>query len=413
MKSQVVEEMAKDAYIGRQPIVDRQGGIVAYELFYRTGPQKEVRIESDLKASATVLAHLLGNLSSKWLPAGKLVFINADASLLADADFLSLLPDGKVVLDLHGKVAVTPQMLANCDALKVRRIYLSIDDCTLGEQNPELLARASFAKVDVADNDSMSLFDKFARIEPFGIKKIAKRVGNGKDYKFCRDLGFDLFQGYFFARPEVIAEREIAPGMAQLVQLLNLVGSNADGKEIEVAFKRDPALTVKLLRYINSAGMGIGKKVTSISQALQLLGYRQLYRWVALLLYTSEGGQTPVAVVKTVLTRSRFIELMGRKRLPRQMHDGLFLLGMLTLLDVIFGMPLEDALTKLHMPEPVVRAVLKHEGEQGALLALALAAEEGDAARLAELAAQCGLDGEEINRMHLEAVEWAEALAVP
>jgi EAL and modified HD-GYP domain-containing signal transduction protein len=413
MKSQVVEKMAKDAYMGRQPIVDRQGNIVAYELFYRTGPQKEVKIESDLKASATVLSHLLSNLDSKWLPAGKPVFINADATLLDDADFLSLLPDGKVVLDLHGKVAVTPQILANCDALEARRIFLSIDDCNLGEQHPELLRRASFAKVDVADNDSMALFDKFARIEPFGLKKIAKRVGNGKDYKFCRDLGFDLFQGYFFARPEVVAEREITPGMAQLVQLLNLVGRNADVKEIEAAFRRDPALTVKLLRYINSAGMGVGKRVTSIRQALQLLGYRQLYRWVALLLYTSEGGQTPVAVVKTVLTRSRFIELMGNERQPGQMHDGLFLLGMLSMLDVIFGIPLDEALTKLHMPEPVVRAVLRHEGEQGALLALALAAEEGDAARLAGLSVQCGLASEEINRLHLEAVAWAEALAVP
>ena len=169
---------------------------------------------------------------------------------------------------------------------------------------------------------------------------------------------------------------------------------------------------LKLLGYINSAGMGMGRKVTSIGHAIQILGYKQLYRWVALLLYTSGNNAAPSALMKTVLARSRFIEITGRKVLPKHEQDNLFMVGMLSLLDVVFGLPLDKALAKLPLPEKISRAILEHEGIHGHLLQLAEAVESGEYEILGSLATTLGLELGDINAAQMEAVGWAESLAL-
>ncbi|MCK9283753.1 MAG: HDOD domain-containing protein [Rhodocyclaceae bacterium] len=404
--------VAQHTYLERQPIVDRQGDTFGYELSYYSGASS-AKPENSLEASSAVLAHVLDSLDMGWLPAGKRVFINAELELLTDADFLALLPDGKIVLDLHGDPAsLSEAMLRGCDELKQRDIGIALDGAALAGGSPELLIRANFVKLDLAGSDSYSLYDEILRLADYPARKIAKRVTNGKEYKFCHGMGIDLFQGYFFTRPEIIVEKEMNTSIAQLVQLFELVGANAEPRDLEAVFKRDPALMVKLLGYINSAGMGVGRKVTSIHQAIVLLGYKQLYRWVALLLYTAGNTSAPAALMKTVLTRSRFIELLGRRVLPKHEQDNLFMIGMLSLLDVVFGQPLPKALTRLPLPDQIVRAILEHEGLHGRLLMLAEAAEQGDWDMLQGLAAELQLAAADINAMQLEALAWAESLVL-
>lgn len=403
---------AEQSYLERQPIVDRQGDTFGYELTHCAGPAAGPAVPT-MEATSAVLAHVLDSLDMGWLPAGKRVFINAGLELLTDADFLALLPDGKIVLSLHGEPAsVTEEMLKGCDELKLRDIGIALDGGPLAADCPELLIRANFVKLDIAGSDSYSLYDEMQRMASYPARKIAKRVGNGKEYKFCHDMGIDLFQGYFFTRPEIIVEKEMNTSIAQLVQLFELVGAGAEPRDLEAVFKRDPALMVKLLGYINSAGMGVGRKVTSIHQAIVLLGYKQLYRWVALLLYTAGKNAAPVALMKTVLTRSRFIELLGQKKLPKHEQENLFMIGMLSMLDVVFGQPLPKALSRLPLPEQIVRAILEHEGVHGRLLKMAEATEQRDWEMLQGLAAELQLSAAEINKMQIEALVWAESLAL-
>ena len=398
--------MGNQIYLGRQPVLDRERKIIGYEL-YNPSPSAA---EDALNASAQALASLLGNLDSDWLPAGKLVFINVDSAVLLDADFLALVPDGRVVLDIAGQPAVTPELLAACDALHARGIGIALDDPRLFQADDALLAKADFFKLDTNAHEATELFDLLARLEKFPAKRIATRVETGRDFKFCQDAGFDGFQGYFFARPQTLAEKTINPGQMNLIELLNLVGQNAEAADIEKVFKRDPALMVRLLGYINSPAMGLSRKVTAISQAVTLIGYRQLYRWVALLLYTAGKSEIPPALTLTVLTRARLVELLGKLKLPRAEHDNLFIVGMLSMLGVILDMPLEDVVDKLHIPESIALGLLKREGSYGPYLELAEACEHADQARLAALAGEMGLTPDEINAAHLAAISWAEAL---
>ncbi|HEY6897959.1 MAG TPA: HDOD domain-containing protein [Rhodocyclaceae bacterium] len=402
------DQNLSQTYLERQPIVGRHGDTVGHELSHYTAAGQAC---SSLEASSAVLAHLLNSLDA--LPRDKLVFLNVDLPLLEDPDFLALLPDGRVVLDLQGKPEqVGDAILAACDDLRRRDIGIALDGWALASSSPELLIRAHFVKLDLAGDNSFDLYDQFTRLADYPAKKIAKHVRDGKQYKFCHGIGFDFFQGYFFTRPEIIVQKELNASLAQLVQLFELVGANAEARDLEAVFKRDPALVLKLLGFINSAGMSIGRKVTSISHAIQVMGYRQLYRWVALLLYTSSQGAAPAALMKTVLARSRFIELLGRYVLPKHEQDNLFMVGMLSLLDVVFGMPLQQALAKLPVPDNILRAILDHDGVHGRLLMLAEAVEAGDSENVCGLAAALGLTATAIGRHQLEAVAWAESLAL-
>lgn len=398
-------------FIERQPIVDRGGDTLGYELYAYPGRAADGVASNSLAGSAAVLAHLLGNMDGNWLPEGKRVFLNADIALLDDADFLALLPEGWIVLDLHGEPGgVTEARLAAIDELRRRDIPLSLDGFALAGDSPELLVRASYIKLATDSENAYLLYEHFDRLKDYPVRKIAKHVANGSEYKFCRDVGFDYFQGYFFTRPEILPERELSTGLAHLVEVFDLVGQSAAPAAIEQAFKRDPTLVVKLLGYINSAGMSRGRKVTSIVHAIQILGYRQLYRWVALLLYTAGNAAAPAALMKTVLTRSRFIESAGRRVLPAHEQDNLFMVGMLSMLDVVFGLPLAKALAKLPLPEHLTRAILDYEGNLGMLLALAEAVEQRRYERVESQAAALGLSLQDVNTAQLEALRWAESL---
>lgn len=403
----------RQPFIERQPIVDRNGDTLGYELYAYTGPSSNGTPSYSLEGSAAVLAHLLGNMDGSWLPEGKRVFLNADIALLDDEDFLALLPEGSVVLDLHGPAkSVTEAVLETIDRLRLRDIAISLDGFSLASESPELLIRAAYIKLPTDSQNSYALYEHFDRLKDYPVKKIAKHVADGSQYKFCRDVGFDYFQGYFFTRPEIVPDREMNTGLAHLVEVFDLVGQNADPGRIEIAFKRDPTLVVKLLGYINSAGMSRGRTVTSIAHAIQILGYKQLYRWVALLLYTAGNAAAPAALMKTVLTRSRFIEEIGKLVMPAHERDNLFMVGMLSMLDVVFGLPLAKALAKLPLPDHMRRTILGYEGTLGMLLSLAEAVEQGHYEPIGSLAASLNLDLQDVNLAQFEAVQWAEGLAM-
>lgn len=403
--------MTQQIYFGRQPVLDRERKIIGYELFYRSNAKvAAAQVQDDLSASAQVLANLLNNLDSSWLPPGKLVFLNANATMLLDPDFLALLPPGRVVLDIHGRTPVTPQLLAACDDLKARGIGLALDDCELTRESEDLVPKADFVKIDISHLDPTRLFEMLDYLENLPAKRIAKKVETGRDFKFCYDAGFHYFQGYYFARPETVTEKAIEPGQMNLIELLNLINGNAEVTEIEAVFKRDPVLVARLLGYINSAAMGLAHEVTTIPHALALIGYRQLYRWVALLLYTSGGSIMPPALILTVLTRSRLIELLGKLKLPRKEQDNLFIVGMLSMLGVILEMPLDKVVERLHIPAAISQALLKREGIYGPFLDLAEACENCDLSRITDLAEMLGIAPKEVNGAQLAAIAWAESL---
>jgi len=249
-------------------------------------------------------------------------------------------------------------------------------------------------------------------LRKYPAKLVAEKVETPEQFRHCRSLGFDYFQGYYFARPENLATRVINPTHATVLQLMEKVRKEADVKDLENLFKKDVALTFKLLRYINSAGFGLSCEVQSIRHAVSILGMQPLYRWLSLLLVTASNGPTASTLSRTAITRGRLCELLGKQNLPRNDQDNLFIVGVFSLLPALLEITMEQLLDRVVIPEPFADALLHRSGLYGPFLALVEAVESGEPARLEEISMALMLASATVNEAHLQALAWVEQLGI-
>lgn len=404
--------MSSNAYIARQPIVDVKHHLFAYELLFRhSATALSARIDTDVDAGISVIANTLMNMGTEWLLKGKLAFVNMETSMLMSS-FSTLLPAEKVVIEVLETVQATPEVLDRLDELKAAGYRFALDDYRYSAETEKLLAIASFVKLDVLAHTPAELAALVGRLRKYPARLIAEKVETPEQFRHCQSLGFDFFQGYYFAHPENLAAKIINPVHATVVQLLEKVRQEADAKELEMLFKKDVALTFKLLRYINSAGFGLSCEVQSIRHAVSILGMQPLYRWLTLLLVTAGGAPTMPTLARTAITRGRLCELVGKSCLPRADQDNLFIVGVFSLLPAFLEMPMEQVLERIVIPEKIVDALADRSGIYGPFLLLAEAVESGDTKQLEQLAGSLMMTPEKISQAHLQALAWVEQLGL-
>lgn len=405
--------MQDHAYLARQPIVDNQQKIIGYELlFRRSADATHANFTDDHLATSKVLANILSNMGAKWLLGDKLAFVNASSSMLM-SDFLELLPVNRAVLEVLETTRATPELLARCHELRALGYRLALDDFELTPESAPLLEIANFIKLDVQKLNATGQLEAHVRaLEKHPAQLIAEKVETKSEHNICKKLGFTYYQGYYFARPETLTAKVINPGYAVVLELLNKVRNNAQITDIESSFKRDVALSFKLLRYINSVGFGLSCEIQSLRHALAILGYQQLYRWLTLLLVTAGEGSTSPALMKTAVTRGRLTELLGNDMLEAADRDSLFIVGVFSLLDAMLEMPMSEVLDKLSLPEAISDALLSRQGLYGPFLELTIACEEGNSDHIEKLAISLQLEPDKINEAHLAALAWVETLGI-
>lgn len=225
------------------------------------------------------------------------------------------------------------------------------------------------------------------------------------------ELGFELFQGYFFAKPVTLSGKRADPSRLAAMKLLGLVMSDADTSELEKVFKHDPALTYNLLRLVNSVGMGMLQRITSLAHAIAVLGRRQLQRWLQLLLYVHHGsGGAKDPLLQLAATRGKLMELLAGElaRGNRELEDHAFMVGIMSLLDVLLSMPLEQIVEQLNLAEDVRAALLERSGRLGDMLRLTEMLERNDYEAVVELLLlHPGISLARLTRAQLEALAWA------
>lgn len=399
-------------YIGRQPIVDAQQKIIGYELLFRSNAEENcANFSDDFNAGAQVLINTLSNMGTGWLLNDKNAFLNVNASML-NSEFMELLPAQRIVLEIKEDIGATPELLARLQALKDMGFTIALSSTQVRAENEALVKMSSFIKIDLKQVPENHLDAMVGALKKFPLKLIAEKVETLASFKRCKDLKFDYFQGYYFAHPEILTAKVINASQALVLEILNKVRNNEDISEIEKGFKRDVALSFKLLRYINSVGFGLSCEIQSIRHALSILGYQQLYRWLTLLIVTSNEAGTPSALMKTAITRGRLTELLGMDMVDRNERDNLFIVGIFSLLDAMLEMPMDKVLEKLTLPETIADALLHREGIYGPFLSLAEACEDEDITRINELAASMALDPNKVNEAHLNSLAWVEQLGV-
>jgi len=402
---------AQTVYLGRQPILDRDGALNAYELLFRAGAHNYAEISDDARATAQVVARTIGGIGVPAVLGQHRGFVNIDRTLLF-SDIVHLMPPERFVLEILETVRYDASLARRLDELREAGFEMALDD--IREVSDELIAMLPYAdivKIDFLQTPRDMVAKLASMLRGYGKRLIAEKVETREDFALAHELGFDLFQGYFFARPQVLTaprNRSLRPG---LLRLLALLSRDAGIVELEAELKLNPSVVVQLLRLVNSSAFGLGRNISSLREAIIATGTRQISRWAQLLLYADTGDLPWRAdpLVQLAATRSRFMELAASWLRPSDgdFADAAFMTGIFSLVHVVLDSTPRAVLEKLGLAPQIREAIVTHEGELGALLRIAEVAGEGrDPAPLAAAAGFTALTPDVLSELNLSAAAW-------
>jgi c-di-GMP phosphodiesterase len=387
----------------RQPVVNRNQEIVGYDL--RLTPPA---------ASPSLLTLLGEGTAESFFARLPNRFVLADNDQVDTITPLAQL-SGRLVLELDAAPKEGETVVAREKKTKAAGYGVSLQHAHLAEVPAEVLELASYFCIDAGELNG-DLEKTCNRLRKHTAKQLAVNVASTEHFERTHRAGCEMFRGYFFTRPKLDQTRATSPNYTTIVNVMKLAQDNAPVAKIENALKRDAALSFKLLRYINSAGFGLQCEIESFRHAVAVLGYQNLYRWLALLMVTAARQSASSALVATAITRGRLAELIGAGLFDQNEGDNLFIVGAFSLLDAILKAPLEQVAEQIPLSQSVLDALFRREGPYGAILSVIEATEQfhdtQSRAKAMEIAGLLGLTASELNQAQLEAVVWAEGLGM-
>jgi c-di-GMP-related signal transduction protein len=406
----------QEIFLARQPIVDRKKNLVAFELLFRSCDKEAADVLNDAQATSQVMVNAFEEMGFADVLGAHTGFINLNAEIL-HSDLIELLPKQKVVFELLETITIDAAIIARCHELKAKGFSLALDDVVeFSHEIKPLLDVVEVVKLDVMLIEPARLPALVKEFKRYPVKLLAERVESREQARRCMEMGFDLFQGYHFARPEILSGKRAHPSRMALLRILSMMANEADNREIEDAFKGHADLTYNLVRMVNSVGAGLATKVSSLKHGMMVLGREPLRRWVQLLLYASDEGDSTVSpLMQLAATRGKLLELVAQHEYPGSPDyaDRAFTVGMLSLLDALLGEPLPEILARMNLQQEVESALLKHDGKLGQLLALCKKLESGNIAAIQEsLLSHFGLTMDMLNKAQLEALSWANSIEI-
>ncbi|WP_291991577.1 HDOD domain-containing protein [Candidatus Accumulibacter sp. ACC003] len=384
----MTDQSLRNAFLFRQPILDRQQELAGYQLSFHSGEALTDDSEHSNRGAGAPLCAAYSELGLHGALGNTCAFIGIDPVFLQH-EAIELLPQKNVVLELLLDSVPDKVTLARCATLVERGYSLALTNYQgIDDRSRPLLPIVDIIKIDLAKGDENCLHDLAGSLRRLPLKLLAQGVDSQAQMEKCRSLGFALFQGRYFAHAEIVSGRRLSASHAALIQLCNLVGRDVDTTVIEDAFKHEPALTLNLLRIVNSVGR-LGNRsaqpVTSLRHAIALLGRRQLQRWLSLLLLApgnEHSDPTRSPLLQVAALRGRMMELLVEEGKPgdRKLSDLAFLTGILSMMPSALGLPIEEILEQIAVEREVGNALRRHDGLLGAILALLECFDNDDAA---------------------------------
>ncbi len=395
-------------FIARQPIFDTKGRVYAYELLFRSGLHNYFDCDDQDHAAASVIANsnLLFNLDE--MTGGTKAFINCTRKVLLE-DLMDTLPRQLAVVEVLEDVEPDDAIIAACLRLKNQGYILALDDFVYHENFEPLLDLADIIKVDFLLSDVAEQEHLAKTMIPRGIKMLAEKVETHEVYEQAKDMGYQLFQGYFFAKPVIISRKDIPTNKVQFLRILkDIHAAEVDFKKLALTIQSEVSLSYKLLKLINSAAFALRHKVTSILQALSLLGLREIRSWVSLLSIASMADDKPAELVVSSLIRARLCEQLAQPCKMGDRQSGMFLMGLFSLLDVIMSRPIDEILQEITVEQDIMEALAGNPGTLRTVLDLVIAMEKGEWEQVSSLAAELQIEEQTLSATYLDAVKWAQ-----
>jgi EAL and modified HD-GYP domain-containing signal transduction protein len=406
-----------NVFVGRQPILDRNGDIYAYELLYRNSYNNFYPDVDPQKATIGLLVNTFLTIGVKKVSENSLSFINFTGELLAQDIFLSLNPD-YIVVEVLETVEITPSLVSRLRSLKKDGFKIALDDFVLQPQyrvHRDLFKIVDFIKVDYL---ATSLIERM-EIAEFILKYpdivlIAEKIETEEQFATAKATGYALFQGYFFAKPEIITGVEIPSNATLHFQIMErLHQQSPDVDEVAELIMHDISLSYKLLRLINTLAFGVPKQISSIKQAIVLIGLRETNRWIQVLamreLGEGEGNGRAKALVEYSLTRAKMCELLA-KRDGQKNPEQYFLTGMFSLINVILKRSWNAIFQLIPLSDEVVSTLRGEPTEITPYLELTIAVEKFDWDKIDKLSMEMKISQTELSRISLEAHRWVQSI---
>ncbi|HVO88079.1 MAG TPA: EAL domain-containing protein [Casimicrobiaceae bacterium] len=408
--------MSSDSiYLARQPIVDLAGSLVGYELLFRSSPAEVADHDDSVLATSTVIANAFGELGVSEVLGSLDGYLNVDTEFLT-SELVETLPPKRVVLELLEERVLDGSTEQRCNELRAKGYRIALDGFVGNlDERSRLLPAVDMVKIDFTRVDPLlvPVIVKMVRKHP--VRMVAEKIESPTQFEQAKALGIELFQGFHFARPQLLTAKRAKPANLALLRLLSLVMADSEIRQIEEEFKHHPALTLNLLRLVNSAAAGMRQQVTSLRHALILLGRRQLQVWLQLMLYTADrsNGALRTPLLQLAAVRGKLMELLASEMsgAPAPISEQSFMTGILSLMDIVLDMPHSEILRELELPPPVAGALLTRRGQIADLLTLTEALERDDRPTLScAIERLPNLDLATLAPLQAQAFRWAHQL---
>ncbi|MBI2354647.1 MAG: EAL domain-containing protein [Deltaproteobacteria bacterium] len=401
-------------FLGRQPILDPRQEIVGYELLFRSSEKNVSEYESQDQACTSVIVGALAGFGLREVLGDKDGFINITQEVLL-SDLVEILPREQTILELLESVSLNGTARERCRELKSMNFRIALDDHIYAPEHEELYRFVDIVKIDILETPPAMLPEIVGELRRFPVKLLAERVETPEQFQDCLELGFDLFQGYFFARPVVLKRKGIEPSKLAMLRLLGCLRNEAELDEIEAIFRNTPELTFNLLKLVNSVHLGLREKIRSLRHAIVILGLDKLRRWVQLAIFASSdsrGINNPLLEMAAVRGRLMECLIMERYTLPRGSDpvEAAFMTGILSLVDILFEASIEEIVKELRLSDEIASALLNREGELGTLLALAETLEHANFGEVQELVEKTDIPLSLLLAAQLDAYNWRRSI---
>ncbi len=395
--------LKQSALVGRQAIFNRQMDVFGYELLYRDSMANSANIMDGDEATAKVMVNTFLELGIDQIAGSAHVFLNLTANFFLSQHY-EVLPTKNVILEVLESIDPTPEVLQALIQARKNGYQIALDDFILRESHRALMEHADLVKVDVLALTNEELKQQVELLKEYSVRLLAEKVEDQGMYEQCLALGFEYFQGYFFCKPQILEGVSLSGNrMAVVLLLAKLQDPSIELNELEDLVKNDVALSVQLLRFVNSASVGLPRSVDSISQAIGLVGTERMRQW-ATLLALAQTGDKPSELMRVALIRAHMCEALcpfyGVDPGPG------FTVGLFSILDAYFDCEMRQLIGGLPLAPEILEALLQGDGVLGSILEGILAFERGEWERSPVQV----VEPEKVNSVYWKSVEWANGV---
>lgn len=403
------EEM--DFYIARQPILSIHKRLVAYELLYRGTDTAKLQDITGDRATTSLLTSTFLTEGIDIITDSKPCFINFTEDLLTKTLPASF-PKTKLIIEILEDVRPTPEVIDVCRKLSKNGYKIALDDFIYDKKLEPLIEIADIIKIDFRLTPINIVHKTLHKLSKYNVKLLAEKVETLDEFEKAANLGFSLFQGYFFSKPEKILIKELALTKITLLNLLAEINLKKTTTErLYQIFSRDVAISYKLLRYVNSSYFYRLEEVKTVKRAIAYIGEKELRRFLILIIVSELAIKKPGELVRMSLVRAKFCELLALQCRFRNSSQELFLMGLFSLIDSMLDTTMDVVMDKLPIGKNVKNALTYQTGEFVPFLKAVIAYERGQLSACTDALKDIKIDMDQVPDFYLRALQYANAIS--